>query len=273
MPDDHDMRTMVPNGSTEGDVARILVVDDDAVSRQFLVDVLADAGHAVDHAADGRAALTLARAAAYDWLVTDLRLPGLRGTAWLQALRGDAQAPSRVAPALVLSAELDAADRAEVAALPLANADTKPLRASVLVGHLHAALRGESPPCTTDGPSDAATGASRACLDDASALAATGSADVMQGLRELLAAELPERVADLDYAIAERDIDTVRAVVHRLRAACGFCGAVALAAHLEALRRLDDADVLAERWPGVRDCAEATRNALAASTAGDARNA
>jgi len=66
---------------------RILVVDDETTIRSSLAEALAAEGHQVDAAASGEEALAMCRAAPYDLVVSDLKLPGASGLEVLQALR------------------------------------------------------------------------------------------------------------------------------------------------------------------------------------------
>jgi two-component system response regulator AtoC len=59
--------------------SRILVVDDDAASREMLARVLAAEGHVVSTAADGREALAAIERGAADLVVSDIRMPELDG--------------------------------------------------------------------------------------------------------------------------------------------------------------------------------------------------
>ncbi len=65
----------------------ILVVEDDAVARELLVEVLRRDGHTVRFAEDGEAALAAAAAEPPDVLVTDVRLDGMTGIELMQTLR------------------------------------------------------------------------------------------------------------------------------------------------------------------------------------------
>jgi CheY-like chemotaxis protein len=75
---------------------RILVVDDDPVMRALPRHVLQAAGYVVDVASDGAAALRLARASAYDLIVTDLDMPGLDGFGLLSLVRSQTHADAIV---------------------------------------------------------------------------------------------------------------------------------------------------------------------------------
>jgi CheY-like chemotaxis protein len=67
----------------------VLVVDDDDLQRDVLAEVLASAGYAVVVAADGVAALEVARASTPDLVVLDLLMPRLDGASVLAELRRD----------------------------------------------------------------------------------------------------------------------------------------------------------------------------------------
>jgi len=68
---------------------KLLVIEDDAAVASHLARALEEAGHAVDHAADGRTGLILARGEAYDVILLDRMLPRLDGMMVLRALRAE----------------------------------------------------------------------------------------------------------------------------------------------------------------------------------------
>lgn len=57
-------------------MARILIVDDEPLIRAMLQDELLDAGHEVAEAASGDEAVSILGNAAFDLVVTDIRMPG-----------------------------------------------------------------------------------------------------------------------------------------------------------------------------------------------------
>lgn len=68
-------------------MASILVVDDEADMRLALRNVLAQAGHSVEEAGDGPAALARAERGGLDLVLLDIRLPGMDGKQILRQLR------------------------------------------------------------------------------------------------------------------------------------------------------------------------------------------
>ena len=88
---------------------RILLIEDDPETARFIRKGLAEAGHVVDHAGDGRQGLLLALDAEHDAVVVDRMLPGLDGLSIVRSLR----AAHRSTPVLVLSALGEVDDRVE----------------------------------------------------------------------------------------------------------------------------------------------------------------
>jgi PAS domain S-box-containing protein len=80
----------VESGSSGGlDIATILIVDDRATDRKFLVAVLSHHGHRLLEAADGREALAAAHAEHPDLVITDVLMPVMDGYEFVRQLRLD----------------------------------------------------------------------------------------------------------------------------------------------------------------------------------------
>lgn len=207
------------NDGCSGAPLHVLLAEDDAVSQRFFAEALAALGCAVDACARGDEALLLARLQPYDLLLLDVRLPGLGGAALLAALRADPQATSRDCTALASSAALDTAQRRALLAAGFAGTLLKPTSVSALEALVQAQrLR-----------------LGRTLLDDAAALRALGPGrDTMTALRGLLAVELLQLVGDFERRLRHDRAGLIEPL-HRLQAACGFCGVPQLAAAAAAL--------------------------------------
>ena len=57
----------------------------------------------------------------------------------------------------------------------------------------------------------------------------------LRRMRELFLDELPQQRERIATALADGDVDALRAVLHQMRAGCGFVGATALSAAVDAL--------------------------------------
>lgn len=79
---------------------RLLIIEDDRDSADYLVKAFREAGHVADHAADGEDGLSLAESGGYDVLVVDRMLPKRDGLSLIGALRDKGDRT----PALILSA-------------------------------------------------------------------------------------------------------------------------------------------------------------------------
>jgi CheY-like chemotaxis protein len=120
---------------------RVLVVDDGELNRRVLVRALETEGHLAEQAADGRAALELLRAGAFDVVLLDLVMPEMDGYETLAAIKADDAL--RHVPVIVISGidELDSVVRCiEMGAtdyLP------KPFNGALLRARLNASLAGK----------------------------------------------------------------------------------------------------------------------------------
>ena len=88
---------------------RVLIVEDDANTADFVIKGLRQAGYTPDHAADGKEGLFLALEQPYDIIVLDRMLPGLDGLNLLRTLRSAGNST----PVLLLSALGEVDDRVE----------------------------------------------------------------------------------------------------------------------------------------------------------------
>jgi signal transduction histidine kinase len=126
-----------PGGAVPDRSARILIADDNADTRAYLVRLLR--GHAAVRAVgDGLTALEAARAWEPDLVLTDVMMPGLDGFGLLQAVRAD----PRLRPASVILLSARAGDQARVEGLR-AGADDylmKPFAAAELLARVDGQL-------------------------------------------------------------------------------------------------------------------------------------
>jgi DNA-binding response OmpR family regulator len=227
--------------------ACLLLAEDDPVSAAFLSEALEGPRYRVDLVADGRAALRAASDTRYDLLLLDLNLPHLAAHQVLPRLRGDPVALSSTTPAMVLTADDDATLHAALRATGFVNVLAKPVAVVALRDAVDAALghghRREAPRTSPAPPS-------MLDWDDGIALAAAnGNPDIVRALRPLMLAELPAQFERTLHALERHDRSVVAAELHRLRAACGFCGAARLARAVDVLARAisGDGDIDAAR--------------------------
>ncbi|MCA9671773.1 MAG: sigma-54-dependent Fis family transcriptional regulator [Myxococcales bacterium] len=74
-------------GESAAHAARVLVVDDDSAVAELLTETLVEAGYRAEYQTDARQALAYAREHAFDLVISDIEMPGLRGVDLMRALQ------------------------------------------------------------------------------------------------------------------------------------------------------------------------------------------
>src|SRR6266446_5000320 len=121
--------------------AEILVVDDDAMSRRVLAQLLSGAGYNCRVSNDGCDALETIHARPPSLLLLDFDMPGLNGAEVLRRLRSDEDPTVAQIPAIMRTAH--GSEQSEVSCLQAGADDfvTKPVNASVLRARIETQLR------------------------------------------------------------------------------------------------------------------------------------
>lgn len=118
--------------------ARILIVEDDPLTRELMACLLREAGHAVSEADDGMEGLRLAQGGRPDLVVCDLRLPSMDGYAVARSLKLDPGC-ARI-PLLAVSALRLDQDRERVLAAGFDGYVCKPIEPASFVAEVEAFL-------------------------------------------------------------------------------------------------------------------------------------
>src|SRR6266853_5035083 len=121
--------------------AEILVVDDDALSRRLLAQLLTAAGYKCRVCKDGSEALEIIHARLPSLLLLDFDMPGLNGAEVLKSLRSDKDPAIAQIPAIMLTGH--GSEESEVRCLQAGADDfvTKPVNAAVLRARIETQLR------------------------------------------------------------------------------------------------------------------------------------
>ena len=131
------MRSAHRTSERQGDVIRILLVEDDADIGARLAEVLKYSGFAVDHVVNGDEGLYLGESVPYDAVVLDLGLPHMSGIDVLKRWR----AARRDFPVLVLTARNSWPDRVEGLNAGADDYVGKPYQAPEVVARVKALVR------------------------------------------------------------------------------------------------------------------------------------
>jgi CheY-like chemotaxis protein len=212
---------------------RLLLVEDDAVSAAFLSEALATLPAGVDVAGSIAEAVALARQATHSLWLVDAHLPDGDGLDCLRELRAIGASPALALTAGAARAELDALCTGGYLEVLL-----KPVSIALLHGTVRRVLGLATPGAAGADFAQPTLGGKLPAWEDAAALAAIGGdPGSLARLRRLFLEELPTMRAQLALAQSGGDAEGVRALVHKLRASCGFVGAARLGAAVEALAR------------------------------------
>jgi two-component system cell cycle response regulator len=139
--------------------ARILIVEDDATTREMMTWLLQKAGHEVSFADDGAKGLRLALDDRPELVVCDLRLPSMDGYAIARVLRLDPHCAQM--PLLAVSALSKDGDRERVLAAGFDGYLCKPIEPASFVAEVEAFL-----PAAAPAPAPAPAQASLLVVDD-----------------------------------------------------------------------------------------------------------
>lgn len=205
--------------SQSATVIRLLLVEDDPVSRAFLGDALASLPAQVDVADCIAGAEFFASQRQHDLWLIDAHLPDGDGRQCLQRLR-DLHA---AIPALAVTADAFVEELDALCAAGFIEAVQKPVTVAVLLSSVRRALGEAMPPTAFE------SGAKLPVWDDVAALSAlAGNASALAALRTLFFAELPGQGAQAAAAFESGDVVALLSVLHKLKASCGFVGAARL---------------------------------------------
>jgi len=220
---------------------RILLVEDDAVSRTFLLAAARALPADVDAAGTCAEAVHCARQHAYDLWLIDSNLPDGRGADLLVTLRS----MSSTTPALAHTATEARGDHEALLAAGFLDVLVKPIAVRALqtticrvLGYDRADSDGDARPC-----------ARLPDWDDAAALAALkGEPAHVSALRQLFLDELPKQRDAVVIALGRSDAQLAGRTLHMLRASCGFVGALRLDDAVRALEADPQSDFALARF-------------------------
>lgn len=225
-------------------VPRVLLVEDDPVTRAFLTAAVEAMPAQVDGADSLAAALALGEAHDYQLWLFDAHLPDGSGSDLLARLR--TRHPRTLAVAHTATGESEVRERligsgfCEVLVKPLpASAVRAAIRRLLVLPEQESAASAEALAPAWD--------------DDSAARALNGNRTHIATLRGLFVQELPNARHAIRSAHQLGNLDAVRAELHKLRASCGFVGAVRLAQAVQDLQAQPDSAALLARFESAAD--------------------
>ncbi len=235
-------------------VLRVLIADDDTANREVLKNLLGRAGHQVETATDGGAALAALDRGGFDLALLDLNMPGMSGDAVAKLYR--MRHPGERMPLVALTA--DATGETELLCRE-AGFDavlTKPLEAGQLLAAIEelrarraaekgapAALPGPMVTPITDHPRFLGDGAEVMDESTFTALRGLGGADFVAVVVEIFRTDAVRLIGRLRQVIERSDHVAFGEIIHSLRSGAANIGGVRLSQTLTALEDVTAKDL------------------------------
>jgi two-component system cell cycle response regulator DivK len=119
-------------------LARILIVEDNALNVKLFCDLLAAHGHEARPVTDGRYALDQAREFAPDLVITDIQLPHVTGLELIRMIRDDKQLKD--VPIMAVTAYAAAADEERIRSAGAQAYVSKPISVAKFVAQVNELL-------------------------------------------------------------------------------------------------------------------------------------
>jgi CheY-like chemotaxis protein len=210
----------------------ILLAEDNAINQRIASTMLANMGHTVDIAGNGRDALAKATLRVYDVIIMDMQMPemdGLEATRAIRALHG----PEGHVPIVAMTANAFAADRDACMAAGMNDFITKPITARKLFDAIEpwavgmARKHEEEPEPEAEEPVDAAPVDPN--LIDSQQMQMIQDEVGTDALRELLISFWSDAgglLQELELALSGEDLERASAVLHTLKGAAASLGLV-----------------------------------------------
>ena len=122
---------------------RVLICDDDAMSRRVLMGLMEPAGIWIDEAASGEECLEMACKERYDAILLDDRMPKMSGTECFRQIRSNSASMNKETPAMMVTANAGRGVAETYRKLGFSYYIAKPIREEELISALRGLLRGK----------------------------------------------------------------------------------------------------------------------------------
>ncbi len=238
---------------------RILCAEDSPTNQLIVQDLLEEMGHHVDIVSNGFDAITALARRNYDLVLMDGRMPQMDGIEATRTIRAGGLPEFRVrnrrSPIIALTANASEDDRDLCLATGMDDFLTKPIDEH----KLHAMLATWIERCPPEVPPKA--GQNLTTHDGGSYTPSPRSGDFVTRLRGMFDAELPQRIEDIESAMALEDFTALARQFHSIRGGAMYTGdehLIELAQVLEASADQHDLAHVRTLWPQYRRQLEET---------------
>lgn len=215
---------------------RILLAEDDEVSRDIVKFILGQRGHSVTATADGREALTAWEAGPnnYDLLLTDIMMPEMNGTDLVTEIRHREIALERRMPIVALTANVSDKDLSRYRDVGIDDCVAKPIDRERLLSAIRQAWE-KSGAAGSRWRQDA----TEVLVCDTTRLLNDYGHDLgfIRQLAESFSRVFQQDVTRLRVSIAQNDAETARKAAHRVKGSVGNLHGHALRATAETVEK------------------------------------
>ena len=223
LPQEYDQLVAAVSG------ARILLVEDNEVNREFALEVLSSAGLQVDLACNGAQAVTMVKCHTYDAVIMDWQMPVMDGIEATRTIRSDAR--YRDLPIIAMTANAMAGDREACLAAGMNDHIAKPIDIDELVMTLARWVRPQRAGAAPSAPAPAPVAFPALAGVDTHAMHRRlhGNVQSFWQLAALFAWNQTDTAASLRAMLEARDIDGAVRLLQQLQQMAADLGAGQLA--------------------------------------------
>jgi PAS domain S-box-containing protein len=196
----------------------ILVVEDNAFNRRFLVDILTSWGHTVTAAENALHALGLTERSHYDLIIVDVRMPGMDGIELAGRIRGwERERDYQPMPIIACTADTGGDTKEQCLAAGMQDVLIKPIDpdklAQAIAEYCYPSVVANIPPRVEPIPIN--------MLTDRIVMDMGYDSEQMQVYLQLLGDDIHAELNRLHRAVGEGDRSLLRAAAHSLKGLCG----------------------------------------------------
>jgi PAS domain S-box-containing protein len=223
----------LPSGSEEPGAAaasacvrrRILVVEDNPANQKLASYVLAERGHLVEVARDGREAISLTQSNRYDVILMDVQMPGTNGLEATAAIRNREAGAGRT-PIIALTAHATRRDRDRCLAAGMDAYLSKPINAQEMIALVESLAGGLAPAVAPAALSESPSRPSSPVFDAPLALKrCAGREDLLGEMAQCFLEEFRQLAPQIRAALEMDDLAEVGRLGHRLKGTIAYLGA------------------------------------------------
>jgi len=223
--------------------ARILLAEDNLLSREVANGLLQAVGAVVTNAANGREVVDLLLSQSFDCVLMDVRMPVMDGLEATRLIRADRRMAST--PVLAMTANAGAADRARCIEAGMNDFVDKPVDPQQLYATVTKWLRGRQdapPPKPAADLRGSVMPAGDPDIIDLAILSRSVAGDLQKVHRyaDMFAEDIPGTLAELQATWALGDLQKLADLAHRWKASSKMVGAMGLVALCQSLEDCRD---------------------------------